>query len=89
MLGWADGLPVGTGSMKIADGVAWLSADSTLPGFRGRGIQQAIQRHRLRLAREAGCTLVVTEAEPGSGSQRNMERLGFGVVYPHLEFARV
>ncbi len=89
VLAWADGLPVGTGSMKIAGDVAWLSADSTLQGFRGRGIQQAIQRHRLRLAREAGCTLVVTEATPGSGSQRNMERLGFRVVYPHLQFAQV
>jgi hypothetical protein len=89
VLAWADGLPAGTGSMKIAGGVAWLSADSTLPGFRGRGIQQAIQHHRLRLACEAGCALVVTEATPGSGSQRNMERLGFRVVYPHLQFAKV
>lgn len=89
VLVWVDGRPAGTGSVKMEDGVAWLSADSTLPEFRGRGIQQAVQRFRLQVAREAGCSLVVTEAQPGSGSQRNMERLGFRVIYPHLQFAKV
>jgi GNAT superfamily N-acetyltransferase len=89
ILGFADGLPAGTGTLKIDGDVGWLSGDTTLPEYRGRGIQQAIQRYRLQLAREAGCTLAVTEAMAGSGSQRNMERLGFRVVYPHLHFAKV
>ena len=84
-----DGQPAATGAMKIEDGVAWLSADSTLPQFRRRGIQQALQRFRLQLAQASGCSLAVIEAVAGSGSQRNMERLGFRVVYPHLHFARV
>jgi GNAT superfamily N-acetyltransferase len=87
VLGWVDGRPAGTGTLVIDGGVGWLSGDSTLPHYRGRGIQQAIQRHRLRLARDAGCDLAVTESAPGSGSQRNMERLGFRVVYAHVEFA--
>jgi hypothetical protein len=89
VLGWADGQPAGTGALVIDDGVGWLSGDSTLPQYRCRGIQQAIQRWRLHLALDAGCALAVTEAAPGSGSQRNMERLGFRVVYSHLEFAKV
>ena len=89
VLAWADGQPAGTGALKIEGDLAWLSGDTTLPEFRCRGIQQAIQRHRLHLAREAGCALAVTEAAPGSGSQRNMERLGFQVVYPHLQFAKI
>ncbi len=89
VLGWADGQPAGTGALVIDDRVAWLSGDSTLPEYRCRGIQQAVQRHRLRLALGAGCTLAVTESAPGGGSQRNMERLGFQVVYTHLEFAKV
>jgi GNAT superfamily N-acetyltransferase len=88
VLGWVGGRPVGTGALVIDGGVGWLSGDSTLPEYRGRGIQQAIQHHRLRLARDAGCTLAVTESAPGSGSQRNMERLGFRLVYTHLEFAK-
>jgi GNAT superfamily N-acetyltransferase len=89
VLGWADGQPAGTGALVIDGGVGWLSGDSTLPQYRCRGIQQAVQRHRMQLARDAGCGLAVTEAVPGSGSQRNMERLGFRVVYAHLEFAKV
>ncbi len=89
VLGWADGQPAGTGTLVVDDGVGWLSGDSTLPQFRRRGIQQAIQRYRLQLARDAGCTMAVTESAPGSGSQRNMERLGFRIIYTHLEFAKV
>jgi GNAT superfamily N-acetyltransferase len=88
VLGFADGLPAGTGALKIEGGVGWLSGDTTLPEFRGRGVQRAIQTYRLLLARDAGCTLAVTEAMAGSGSQRNMERLGFRVVYPHLSFVK-
>ena len=89
VLAWVDGEPAGTGSLMIDGGVGWLTGDSTLPQYRGRGVQQAIQRHRLQLAREAGCDLTVTEAVPGSGSQRNMERLGFRIVYTHVEFTKV
>jgi GNAT superfamily N-acetyltransferase len=89
VLGWVDGRPAGTGALVVHGDVGWLSGDSTLPEYRRRGVQQAIQRHRLQLAREAGCTLAVTESAPGSASQRNMERLGFRVVYTHLEFAKV
>ncbi len=89
VLGWIDGEPAGTGALGIDDDVAWLSGDSTLPQYRRRGVQQAIQRHRLQLAYEAGCTLAITESAPGSGSQRNMERLGFRLVFTHLEFTKV
>ncbi len=89
VLGWVDGEPAGTGALGIDDDVAWLSGDSTLAQYRRRGVQQAIQRYRLQLAHEAGCTLAITESAPGSGSQRNMERLGFRVVYTHLEFTKV
>ncbi len=89
VMAWIDGRPAATASVKIQGDVAWLSADSTLPEFRRRGIQQVVQRFRIDLARKAGCRLVVTESVPGSGSQRNMERLGFRVIYPHLHFVKV
>jgi GNAT superfamily N-acetyltransferase len=88
VLAWVDGEPAGTGSLVIDDGVGWLSGDATLGRFRRRGVQQQIQRHRLQLAGEAGCELAVTEAVPGSGSQRNMERLGFHLAYTHVEFTK-
>jgi GNAT superfamily N-acetyltransferase len=88
VLAWMEGAPAGTGALVIDGGVGWLSGDSTLRQYRGRGVQQAIQRHRLLLAEGAGCDLAVTEAVPGGGSQRNMERLGFRIVYTHVEFAK-
>ena len=84
-LAWIDGEAVGAGELVVEDGVGWLSADTTLPPYRGRGVQQAVQVKRLRAAVEAGCDLAVTESQPGSGSQRNMERLGFRVLYTRVD----
>ena len=86
VLAWVDGKPAGTGALVVDGGVGWLSGDSTLPRYRGHGIQQAVQRHRLKLARDAGCDLAATEAAPGGASHRNMERLGFRIAYTHAEF---
>ncbi len=88
LLAWVDGEPAGTGELAIREGVGWFSADTTGARFRGRGIQTAMQRRRLQLAREAGCGLAVTESYPGSGSQRNMERLGFRIVYTRVDMVQ-
>ena len=85
LLGYVDGKPAGTGEVAIDGEIAWLTTDTTLPEFRRRGVQMALQCARLLLARDAGCTLAVTESLPGSASQRNMERLGFNVVYTRVE----
>lgn len=87
-LAWVDGEPAGTGVLTVHDGIGSLNGDTTLPPFRGRGIQQALQRARLAAAQAAGCTLAVTDASPGSGSQRNMERNGFRVAYTRTGWAR-
>jgi len=80
-----DGRPAGTGELFMEDGVAWLSADATLPQSRRRGVQGALQRHRLGLAARAGCRLAATESTPGGPSQRNMERAGFRVAYTRVD----
>jgi GNAT superfamily N-acetyltransferase len=85
VIGYVDGQPAGTGELHVRDGIGWLTGDTTLPQFRRRGVQGAIQRARLELARDTGCDLALTEALPGSASQRNMERLGFSVVYTRVE----
>ena len=88
LLAYVDGEVAGTGELTMRDGLAWLNGDTTLPPFRRRGVQQALQRARLTLAEEAGCDLAVTDATPGSASQRNMERLGFRVAYTRVELTR-
>lgn len=84
-IAFVDGQAAGTGELFVEQGVAWLSGDATLPRFRGRGVQQTLQLHRLRLGAGAGCALAVSEAAPGSGSQRNMERAGFRVAYTRVD----
>ena len=85
LFGLVDDVRSGTGQLEIADGIGWLSGDTTLPQFRRRGVQGALQRARLELTRDAGCSLAVTESVPGSASQRNMERLGFRVAYTRVD----
>lgn len=85
LLAFVDGAVAGTGELYIEDGVAWLSGDATLPGYRRRGVQQALQAARLAMGVEAGCDLAVTESAPGSPSQRNMERIGFRVAYTRVD----
>jgi GNAT superfamily N-acetyltransferase len=87
LIGYVDGEPAGAGELHVDGDVAWLSADTTLPQFRRRGVHAALQRARLDLAREAGCTIAVTESMPGSASQRNMSRLGFDIAYTRVEVA--
>jgi hypothetical protein len=76
-----EGQPAGGGSLMIHDGLAMICGDGTLPRFRYRGVQTALLEARLAHAREAGCDLATMCTQPGSGSQRNAERLGFRVVY--------
>lgn len=82
------GEPAGGATLGWNDGVALLSGDAVLPRFRGRGLQKALIRARLRDAREAGCDLATASTLPSTPSQRAYEACGFRVAYPKLEMAR-
>ncbi|HSO74006.1 MAG TPA: hypothetical protein VLU47_04145 [Blastocatellia bacterium] len=43
---------------------------------------------RLAFAVENGCDLAMVATQPGSGSQRNVERQGFRVVYTRTKFLK-
>ncbi|HEY3440664.1 MAG TPA: GNAT family N-acetyltransferase [Paludibaculum sp.] len=72
---------VGTAGMSMHGRVALLFADSTLPEARGRGVQQALIRERLKMAAQGGCEWAMACVLPGSGSHRNYERCGFDLFY--------
>lgn len=76
-----DGTPAGIGALYVRDGVGSLAADGTLVEYRGCGCQTALLRARIADAGDAGCELVVAQAEPGSISQRNIERAGLRTAY--------
>ncbi len=77
-----DGQPAGSGAVSIRPGdFAVFYSDTTLPVFRGRGLQPAVIAARLDQAHAAGCTVAVANTSPGTASQRNYERAGFRVAY--------
>lgn len=83
-----DGQPAGTAALSVTAGVAALYGTSTLPEFRGRGVQTALLAARLHLAAELGADLASVFVTPGSGSERNVRRAGFRVAGARLTFTR-
>jgi GNAT superfamily N-acetyltransferase len=80
-LAFVDGHPAGGGAISTRNGVASLFGDATIPAFRGRGVHSAVIRARMAEAQASGCDLLTAGTQPGSGSQRNYERMGFQVAY--------
>jgi len=87
-----DGKVAGTATLALIEtsrgGVAHLCIDSTLPEFRGRGIQTALLKARLADARKAGYEIASVGARPGNGSCRNIERAGFSLAYTKIWFVK-
>ncbi len=82
-IAFIDGQAVaGASAMLIRKfNVIALSGTSTLPQFRGRGIQTAMLKTRLHVAAEVGIDLACIVTQGGTTSQRNAERLGFTLCY--------
>jgi GNAT superfamily N-acetyltransferase len=87
-IAFLDGVPAAGGTLTMRDGLAALLGASTMPEFRNRGVQTALISSRLTAARDAGCRLAMSITQPSSGSQRNLERQGFRVVYTRAKFTR-
>ena len=81
------GEPAGGAALAVRNGLATLFADSTIVGFRGGGLHRELISARLNEAIAEGCDLATASTLPGSGSQRNYERLGFEVVYTKVTLA--
>jgi GNAT superfamily N-acetyltransferase len=73
-----DGVAAAAGALALGE-VANLANASTLPQFRGRGLQSALIRARIAAA--AGAELVCAGASWASQSQRNLERAGLRIAY--------
>jgi GNAT superfamily N-acetyltransferase len=87
-IAWVDGQPAGSAALSIRDGMASFFSTSTHPRYRRRGVQAALIRARLAFAQRSGCDLAVVTTSPGSDSQRNVQRYGFGVGYTRITFTR-
>lgn len=78
----------GGGAVFLNQGVGEFGGASTLPEYRGRGIQTALLKARLAYARKNGCDLAMVTTLPGTTSQRNVEKQGFQVAYTRTKFTK-
>jgi GNAT superfamily N-acetyltransferase len=79
-----EGQAAGACGLSVRNGVGSFWGDATLPAFRNRGVHSAMIRARLNEAAARGCDLATAGTQPGSGSQRNYQRLGFDVAYTKM-----
>lgn len=77
----ASGEVAAGGALAVHEGVACLFADGTISAYRREGLQRELIAARLNEAAARGCDLATASTLPGSGSQRNYERMGFQVAY--------
>ncbi len=83
-----DGNAVGAGALSVHQGVAALYGATTLRGYRQRGVQLAVLQALVNCSNDLGCELSYSLTQPGSVSQRNLERQGFGVAYTRFTMIR-
>jgi GNAT superfamily N-acetyltransferase len=88
-----DGEIAGVGALYRLGTAGWTDWGATRPGFRSRGVQQALLAHRLHAARGMGLTELHTctgEAVPGDPqhSYSNILRAGFRKTVLRPNFAR-
>lgn len=76
-----EGEVAGAAVLTIGDGLGQLANASTVPEYRGRGVQTALIARRLTDAAASRCELACSSAVFGSTSQRNLERAGLRVAY--------
>ena len=87
-LAWIEGEAAGAGTLSVHEGLAELFGASTRPSFRNRGVQMALLASRLAEAQRLGCDLAIVHTEPGSSSQRNVERMGFRLAYTKVHLVK-
>ncbi len=80
---FVDGKIVGgAAGMVIPEArIATMFGAATLPDYRGRGIQSAFLRERMKLSQAGGAEYAVIVTRACTTSQRNAERQGFTLAY--------
>lgn len=85
--------PIAAALSYVADGVAWLGWDATLPEYRGHRAQRALIAARIDDAAAAGCHHATTETALHAGarqdpSYRNYAAMGFVFAYERSTYVR-
>ncbi|HET8569711.1 MAG TPA: hypothetical protein VFM93_12100 [Candidatus Limnocylindria bacterium] len=87
-IGWLGDRPVATGALCLAMRAGGLYSDTTLPGYRGRGIQKAMIAARVERGLARGIRVFTARTEGLNTSARNYAATGFVPLYHARFYAR-
>lgn len=62
-----------------------LGVTSTLPAYRGKGLQKKLLMARLNTAKQQGVSWATVTTEPGSVSDCNVQKVGFHCAYTRIK----
>jgi GNAT superfamily N-acetyltransferase len=93
-LAYREGQVAAAALSFVAEGVAWLGWDATLPEHRGSGAQSALIACRVDDAARSGCTHVTAETAAHTAarldpSQRNYEKMGFILAHHRTTYVAI
>jgi hypothetical protein len=84
---YSQNVMVAGASLAVHDDVCDLAVTSTLPEFRGRGLQKNLIEYRLRQAKTLQLALAVVTTTPGSISNLNVQKIGFISAYTRIKLS--
>ncbi len=62
-----------------------LGVTSTIPAYRGKGLQKQLLLTRLNFAKKNGLVLATVTTEPGTISDLNIQKSGFRCAYTRIK----
>ncbi len=81
-----DGSQIVAGALVSMHGAFCdLGVTSTLPAYRGQGLQKKLLHHRLTAAKNRGLSWALVTTEPGTISDANVQKIGFQCVYTRIK----
>jgi|GEM_PF-7011138 len=75
---------IGCSMLTVQNGIGMFNSASTLPDYRGMGVQSELIKTRIKTAAELGCEWVTLGAMDDSTSLRNAQRNGMEIVNSRL-----
>ncbi|ARB91742.1 GNAT family N-acetyltransferase [Legionella longbeachae] len=72
-------------TIAIHDNFCDLGVTSTLPEYRGKGLQKRLLLARLNYARQHRLSWATVTTEPGSISDVNVQKIGFSCAYTRIK----
>lgn len=83
----AEGQIVAGATIAAHDTVCDLGVASTLPTYRGKGLQKKLLIARLNFAKRQGLDLATVTTEPGTVSDLNVQKIGFRCAYTRIKMS--